>query len=250
MIADALHSKRLNEPTKSEFDALIREGSLEWRKLCEETSYISRFPNKHFDLDTILDSKVRSISVLRQKSFIGFFQPESFESLSGAMSFDDIWHEISAQRCDPMVYIVSWNDHFFVLKVEDNACYIIDTLGERLYEGCNRAYILKFDENTEMYKLPEKNGDEDKDEIICRGKECCREFINRFFAAIPLREELEIEKKGGVNNSSAPHQRLQIEFHFTVLQEEESTNVRISNDEESTDVRTSNDLCADDEPTI
>ncbi|KAG1335377.1 Argininosuccinate synthase [Cocos nucifera] len=216
IIANALHSNGLNTPTRSEFDALIREGSSEWRKLCDNVSYIDRFPNKHFDLDTILEANIKPISVLPEKSFVGFFQPESFESLHGAMSFDDIWQEITTniREGDPKVYIVSWNDHFFLLKVEANAYCIIDTLGERLFEGCNKAYILRFDDSTEMYRLPESSGNEGGEELHCSGKECCREFINRFLAAIPLREELEIEKKG-VGTNTALHQRLQIELHFT-----------------------------------
>lgn len=59
---------------------------------------------------------------------------EDFDFLHGAMSFDDIWDEIScAQR---------------VLAVAIN-----DTLGERLHEGCSEAYILKFDKNTTIYNL-------------------------------------------------------------------------------------------------
>jgi hypothetical protein len=91
-----------------------------------------------------------------------------FDFLQGAMSFDNIWDEISCTglECpsdgEPQVYIVSWNDHFFILKVEPEAYYIIDTLGERLYEGCNQAYILKFDSNTIIHKLP--NAVESSDE--------------------------------------------------------------------------------------
>nr|ACF81983.1 unknown [Zea mays] len=144
----------------------------------------------------------------------------SFASLSGAMSFDDIWREIGGGdgerepgRAD--VYIVSWNDHFFVLKVESDCYYIIDTLGERLYEGCDKAYMLRFDGSSQMQA-------EGTDEVIATGKECCREFIKRFLAAIPLREELEIERRGagGGDGGGAPHRRLQIEFHFTVLQDD------------------------------
>lgn len=219
VIAHALHSKATYTPTRSEFDTLIREGSSEWQKLCNDASYMDRFHNKHFDLDTILEAKVRPISALPEKSFIGFFQPESFQSLHGAMSFDDIWNEIASDAGkEPRIYIVSWNDHFFVLKVDSDAYYIIDTLGERLYEGCTKAYMLKFEDSTEMYRLSEN--DEERDgpdgaEVICRGKECCKEFIKRFLAAIPLREELEVEEKGTGNPNTALHWRLQIEFHLT-----------------------------------
>ncbi|GFY93373.1 hypothetical protein Acr_08g0018620 [Actinidia rufa] len=165
VIADWFQNSRDLMPIKSQFDSLIREGSLEWRNLCENETYRERFPDKHFDLETILQAKIRPLSVVPGKSFIGFFHPDgmeegSFDFLHGAMSFDNIWDEISRAGSerpsfnDPQVYIVSWNDHFFVLKVEPEAYYIIDTLGERLYEGCNQAYVLKFDKNTTIYKLP------------------------------------------------------------------------------------------------
>jgi len=43
-----------------------------------------------------------------------------------------------------------------LVKIEKEAYYIIDTLGERLFEGCKQAYILKFDKDTEMYHLPQR----------------------------------------------------------------------------------------------
>eukprot|EP01018_Ginkgo_biloba_P024627 Gb_29317 [translate_table: standard] len=166
VIADWLHNNHNSMPIKSQFDLLIREGSLEWRKLCDVEAYKERFPDRHFDLDTVLQAKVRPLSVVPENSFIGFFRPEgigdSFEFLQGSMSFDNIWDEITnanmgeTQISEPQIYIVSWNDHFFVLKVEKEAFYIIDTLGERLSEGCNQAYILKFDQETALYQLPPK----------------------------------------------------------------------------------------------
>ena len=119
------------------------------------------------------------------------------------------------------VYIVSWNDHFFVLKVEADAYYIIDSLGERLYEGCQQAFILKFDDSSVMYgkidkakEVPISGASREK---ICRGKECCKEFIKRFLAAIPLwqleKEEKE-EKKWSVS-SPYLHRQLQIDFHYS-----------------------------------
>ncbi|CAA7402891.1 unnamed protein product [Spirodela intermedia] len=219
VIADKLQSNQMNPPTQAQFDALIREGSSEWRKLCEAEPYASRFSDKHFDLETVMEANLRPVAVSPENSFVGFFLPESFESLRGAMSFDDIWSEIAAAAEEggaaaAKVYIVSWNDHFFLLKAEAEAFYVIDTLGERLSEGCDKAYVLKFDEGSFMRGLPEKEGDEG--ELICSGKSCCREFINRFLVAIPLREELEAEEKrrdGPPASTSSLHQRLQIEFH-------------------------------------
>lgn len=281
VIADWFQKNRGLMPIKSQFDSLIRDGSLEWRKLCENETYREKFPDKHFDLETVLQAKIRDLDVAPGKSFIGFFHPEGmdedrFEFLHGAMSFDSIWDEISSagseisNNGEPHVYIVSWNDHFFVLKVEPEAYYLIDTLGERLYEGCNQAYILKFDSNSVINKLtnvPESTDDksggdkqivvaggavepktqqveakeessssnsssstileaitkaeevtnsEEMEEVVCRGKESCKEYIKSFLAAIPIRE-LQADIKKGLMSSTPLHHRLQIEFHYTQI---------------------------------
>ncbi|WZZ23131.1 hypothetical protein YC2023_124518 [Brassica napus] len=242
VMAHWLGSNRDIIPTRSEFDSLIREGSSEWRNLCEKEEYMERFPDKHFDLETVLQAKIRPICVVPEKSFIGFFHPEkeeeedaSLDFLRDVMSFDSIWEEIMRHEpeesgSEPVIYIVSWNDHFFVLLVDHDAYYIIDTLGERLYEGCNQAYVLKFDKDAEIQRLKpevkEKNkseqverstteSDEQEEEevVVCsRGKESCREYIKSFLAAIPIQQAKADMKKGLV---SSVHHRLQIELHFT-----------------------------------
>lgn len=273
VIADWFQTNRDVMPIKSQFDSLIREGSLEWRNLCKNETYRERFPDKHFDIETVLQAKIRPLSILPGKSFVGFFHPEGmeegrFDFLHGAMSFDSIWDEISRAGSEinnePQIYIVSWNDHFFVLKVEPEAYYVIDTLGERLYEGCNQAYILKFDRDTSIYKLPpdekaagdkqiavvppkdqqvqvqvqpvnpkeassvsgqelmtksdEEPVKEEELEVVCRGKESCKEYIKNFLAAIPIRELL-VDIKKGLMASTPLHHRLQIEFQYTQLVE-------------------------------
>ncbi|GMI65759.1 hypothetical protein like AT3G11760 [Hibiscus trionum] len=272
VIADWFQNNRDLMPIKSQFDSLIRDGSSEWRNLCENETYREQFPDKHFDLETVLQAKIHPLTVVPGKSFIGFFHPEGmdegrFDFLNGAMSFDNIWDEISraSEECrnngEPQVYIVSWNDHFFILKVEAEAYYIIDTLGVRLYEGCDQAYILKFDSNTVIHELPntaqslddKPTGDqqrataatepkisqvqqvngkegsvagsvvtkpeesvksEDVGEVVCQGKESCKEYIKSFLAAIPIRE-LQADMKKGLMASTPLHHRLQIEFHYT-----------------------------------
>ncbi|KAG2317995.1 hypothetical protein Bca4012_069035 [Brassica carinata] len=225
VIADWFQKNGNLMPIKSQFDSLIREGSLEWRNLCENETYMQQFPDKHFDLDTVLQAKIRSLTVVPGKSFVGFFHPEgminegSFEFLQGAMSFDSIWDEIINLDDDERVYIVSWNDHFFVLKVENEAYYIIDTLGERLYEGCDQAYILKFDDKTVIHKnlqAEESESEPEQPEVVCRGKESCKEYIKSFLAAIPIRE-LQEDIKKGLASTAPVHQRLQIEFHYTEM---------------------------------
>lgn len=263
VIANWLQSNQHEVPIKSEFDSLIRDGSLEWRNLCENEEYRKRFPDKHFDLETVIQAKIRPLTVVPEKSFIGFFHPEGleegdFDFLNGAMSFDSIWQEIScyesnwSANSDPLIYIVSWNDHFFVLKVDQDAYYIIDTLGERLYEGCNQAYVLKFDKDTTIRQVPQKDikasdeksssdkvqpanpkekGSADRilpsrsnpaghpeveEEVLCKGKEACKEYIKSFLAAIPIRE-LQGDIKKGLMASTPLHHRLQIEFQYTQL---------------------------------
>ncbi|KAL9176546.1 hypothetical protein ABFS82_01G004400 [Erythranthe guttata] len=248
VIAHWLHSNSAAMPNRFEFNDLIKQGSSEWRKLCEDASYVNKFPDKHFDLETVLRADIRPLLISHNKSFVGLFGAEIFESLKEAMSFDDIWDQISSNNINddesaaPRIYVVSWNDHFFVLKAETDAYYIIDTLGERLFEGCQQAYILRFDDKTLMQKhVADKDKDknkekgkekakepddenseegkkeeqEQKEEIICSGKECCREFIKRFLAAIPLKELEEEEKKKGAVSHFSLHQRLQIEFNYS-----------------------------------
>ncbi|KAL7238271.1 hypothetical protein ACSBR2_004386 [Camellia fascicularis] len=154
-------------------------------------------------------------------SFIEFFSSEKFKTLKGVMSFDHIWDEIKknaeGDNDMPRIYIVSWNAHFFVLKVDVNAYYIIDTFDEKLFEGCNQAYIFRFDDPALMRGKVEKKGvssDQPSDDEICSGKECCREFMKRFLATIPLRE-LDSEEKKEPVSYFALHQRLQIKFNFT-----------------------------------
>ena len=54
VIAYWLQKNSNSMPIKSQFDTLIREGSLEWRKLCELEEYRERFSDGNFDLETIL----------------------------------------------------------------------------------------------------------------------------------------------------------------------------------------------------
>ncbi|MED6115066.1 hypothetical protein PIB30_086610 [Stylosanthes scabra] len=214
-----LHSKK-DLPTRSQFDRLITQGSSEWRRLCKIGAYLKLFPDKHFDLETILEANLRPLIVRSSESYTRFFAPEKFRCLQGAMSFDEIWDEISKSD-EPRVYIVSWKDHFFVLKVEEDAYYIIDTLGERLFHGCKRAFILKFDSSSLMHSKVEKveneneNGNDPSKKIVCSGKECCKEFIKLFHAAIPVRQLEEEESKGNVSTTNSYlHRFLQIDLHF------------------------------------
>ena len=48
------------------------------------------------------------------------------------------------------VFIVAWNDHFFVLRIcSPDLVYLVDTLGVRLYDGCDKAFIVRFETDAE-----------------------------------------------------------------------------------------------------
>ncbi|PON81417.1 EEIG1/EHBP1 protein amino-terminal domain protein [Trema orientale] len=160
VIAHWLHSNEDLLPTRLQFDSLIIQGSSEWRRLCSNEAYLQAFPDRHFDIETVLEAEIRSLAICPKKSFIGFFSPGKFENLKEAMSFDKIWDELTTNDLDfgPRIFIVSWNDHFFVMKMEEDAYYIIDSYGERLYKGCRRAYILKFDDSSVMHENIEQAG--------------------------------------------------------------------------------------------
>ncbi|ESQ46651.1 hypothetical protein EUTSA_v10000627mg, partial [Eutrema salsugineum] len=88
---------KLINPLETEFDSLITQGSSLWQSLSDEESYLRLFPNKHFDLETIVSAKLRPIRVCTDKSFTGFFSPDRFASLEGLMSFDQIWDEVEKE---------------------------------------------------------------------------------------------------------------------------------------------------------
>jgi len=71
VIADWFQENQNIMPIQSQFDSLIREGSLEWRNLCENETYKERFPDKHFDLEIVLHAKICPLTVSHSKSFIG-----------------------------------------------------------------------------------------------------------------------------------------------------------------------------------
>ncbi|KAE8666112.1 pentatricopeptide repeat-containing family protein [Hibiscus syriacus] len=187
VIADWLQNNRDMMPIKTQFDCLIREGSLEWR------------------------------SLLPRKSFIGFFHPEGMDE--GRFDF-----------C--MVQCLSITYGMKLVVLVRNVLTVINLRREAL-RGCNQAYILKFDRNTVIHKLPheaqssddkptgaevikpEKSiKSEDSEEVVCQGKESCKEYIKSFLAAIPIRE-LQADIKKGLMASTPLHHRLQIEFHYT-----------------------------------
>lgn len=114
----------------------------------------------------------------------------------------NIWDEISRSALDcssndqPVVYIVCWNDHFFVLKVEEDAYYIIDTLGERLHKGCNQAYVLKFDKDTTIVRLSnERQASEEEPASDKAQAKSCLDFSGDRSSAVQSNESENSERE-------------------------------------------------------
>ncbi|KAI5077434.1 hypothetical protein GOP47_0007258 [Adiantum capillus-veneris] len=245
VISAWLHQNPGRMPIKAELDTLIREGSADWRELCNRAAYEDLFPDGHFDFETVINAKVRPLEELPEKSYIGFFQLNSLEDgcdyLQGAMSFDSIWEEIITKKeAHAAIYAVSWNDHFFILKVEDKETRLflnpsVETEKEELANSLSSLdekstrEAKQLDANDPLdSKVSANEGLKEADgrllsprsEIFYSGKEACKEFIKGFFAALPLRE-LERDIRKGLHGHIL-HQRLQIEFHYTSLVERQA----------------------------
>ena len=116
-----------------------------------------------------------SIRLRPGDSFVGFLAPPgasrgdspTLDALADAAPpLRAIVDELAAMA--PATFVVSWNDHFFVLRFaresrpnrksrpdsdprprdddeDELVAYAYDSLGERLCEGCKRGYALRFD---------------------------------------------------------------------------------------------------------
>ncbi|KAL9672725.1 hypothetical protein QQ045_028977 [Rhodiola kirilowii] len=231
VMANWLHANKGCLPNQCQFDTLIKEGSREWRELQKNGGLMQQYADGHFDIRTVLH--LRPICVDSAKTTIGFFQLEGLpkevlEFLPGTKSFEDLWKEISEARTqisgnDSIIYIVGRNDHFFLLKADSEAYYLIDTLGERLFEGCDRGYILKFDKQTKICKNQSQDMEETSDkedeteseiEILSSGYECCKHYFQSLLAGLPLKAAIENYKTGTLTLDRL-YGKIQIEFSYT-----------------------------------
>mmetsp|Transcript_28076 Transcript_28076/g.53467 ORF Transcript_28076/g.53467 Transcript_28076/m.53467 type:complete len:1120 (-) Transcript_28076:152-3511(-) len=212
------------DPAAAQLDAILRGGVAEWLALCQVKENQLRFPDLHFDLETALGARpIESggqacISTCASRSFVGFLQPEGLAPgacpvldclLEGVMPLHSIWLELVRVPL-PATFLVSWNDHFFVLHLpsDGSGCFLIDSLGERLHEGCNRAYILHFDASDGNH-----------------GVTSCALYLEKVVAQIPLKQLVEdvqqdakmtAEGKSSKLDPIALLRLLQIEFQYVV----------------------------------
>ena len=163
-VASWLLAQTGRTPTGAQLDELMHDGVAAWKVLCEDEGNRARFPDLHLDLETALAAQEvtttgdnacaasPAVRVCSERSFVGFLQPKGLQPgdcpvldsmMEGVMPLETIWKELRA--VGPAVFLVSWNDHFFTLQTLANGdCLLIDSLGERLHAGCQRAYMLRF----------------------------------------------------------------------------------------------------------
>ena len=171
---------------EGELDQLIREGSQVWREIFqdERSEMCAKFPDMHLDLETAagawVERKSEDVSIDTAKSFVGFLMPPTEtdttkrlrDATSGFLTFDGILKEVVSSE-GQNIYIVAWNDHFFVIRVcSPDLIYLVDTLGVRLYDGCTKAFIVRFE--TDGDSAGRSSGaeeEEDDDESEDRAKE-------------------------------------------------------------------------------
>lgn len=199
----------LGAPEGPDLDEPIERGAAAWRALCAaDPARLARFPKGHFDLDTVVGANVGPVALRADRSHVG-----CFNSTDADVSLDAAWDRIcgdvaEAAEWEARVYIVGWNDHFFVMKAGREAFYLVDSLGARLSQGCHTGYALKFDAESRIESWAEHDQEW---KIVAQGRDCCKEFLKRFlFAAV---------EKSICEDADNPllYQKLQIEFHSVHL---------------------------------
>eukprot|EP00873_Tetraselmis_striata_P004773 jgi/Tetstr1/425037/TSEL_015502.t1 len=239
-------------PTQpGEMDAALLEGCRQWRALSAVPTHRAAFPDAHFDLDTVLAAQERGpsgasrVRLLPDRSFVGFFRPSGLKCevladlLDSAMPLADIWAQIGSAQQQPTTYIVGWNDHWFVLHVSDGHCYLLDTLGQKLFDGCDRAFALRFPPTKPAGEVSESRQLECDPEAKASSSlklalhelgaaEGCHEFLEKFYTVAPLRQLVSdlnraIKTHGSWMDSISPEsvlRQLQIDFHRVELEQQ------------------------------
>ena len=171
------------------------------------------------------------------KSFVGFLRPPGVKKgdspvldalAEAAPPLCAIVRELAASPAPTCSYAVSWNDHFFLLhfrrEAGETVAYVMDSLGERLCEGCRRAYVLRFDgESLSSRDGQSATGPRDQDEAPAEERE--REPADAAAAAaafigdvLPSRALRDVGARILAKDAEDPDpetlmRRLQIEFH-------------------------------------
>lgn len=225
---------------RGEFDRILRAGCRHWQNLCRSPSNQRKFPDLHFDLDTVLASQQQKIKIAvdHSASYVGFFRAAGVSSealedlLDATMPLEDIWREIDMGD-RPATYIVGWNDHWFVVHVgKDGYCYLADTLGEKLGEGCDLAFMLRFPPSEPSHIASSSTCSRHLPLHVMDSVEACQHFLQTHYVAATLtqleKDLRKAESQRGDSFASLPiediFRRLQIDFHRVVISRHPSKN--------------------------
>ena len=160
-----LHSRPDKLPTTPKLDELMRRGCAAWRVLCTKPA-AGAFPGGRFDLAAALAAPPAMSSLPRLElapggSFVAFLQPPG--CLPGVCATLDAMQEAAASleacleagsHAAPAAAVLSMLDHHVALRFETNgSVLLVDTLGDRLFEGNTRSYVLRCTSARDLARL-------------------------------------------------------------------------------------------------
>jgi hypothetical protein len=147
----------------AELDALVRDGSAAWRALRAQPAIAAAFPDGHLDIATALAAQradaaaasppQRCLAPAPNGSFVAFLRPPgcppgacaALDALLAAGPGLGECLAAAALAAPGGTAVLSLLDHHAALRFDDNgtSCALVDTLGERLFEGNSRAYVVQ-----------------------------------------------------------------------------------------------------------
>ena len=156
-----------------ELDDLVRQGCADWRELRAQGDASAAFPDGHFDLDTVLEAPNVRLRAVPGATFVAFVRPppdllqaagpqaaEALEGLlGGAPALSDALAaaQREAKPHAPATAVLSLMDHHCCVRLESSGeCVLLDTLGERLYEANDKAFIMRFASSHDLTSFLER----------------------------------------------------------------------------------------------
>jgi len=151
----------------AQLDRLVREGSERWRALRRDSARGTEFPDGHFDLETALGGEP-SLHAPPSCSYVAFLRP-SFDAVQAAGEGEGPLAALlrgaptlreavaAARREAPATAVLSLLDHHCVVRLcAGGDAVLVETLGERLYEGNTKAFLLRFCDDDALVAFVER----------------------------------------------------------------------------------------------
>ena len=179
-------------------------------------------------------------------SFVGFLSPPGVSRgdcalldmlTEAAPPLPAIIDELAAMA--PATFIVSWNDHFFVMRFvretkgagppgwdpvaaaeaeaegspSELIVYVMDSLGERLCEGCKRAFVLRFDGASDRSASQDGRASDGGGAVAAAARFIGEVLPSRMLRHVSAEVAAAAEPGGPELDPERLMRRLQIEFH-------------------------------------